>query len=88
MALFLGNAGGLPGDIKYSTSIHINGTIIQNFYGTQITGVNGSLTRNLNANDVVSFKTYLSGANASSMTASQRGVWGGAYSFLTATRIA
>jgi len=88
MSLYLGNAGALTGDIKYPTSIKINGSITQNFYGTNVTGVNGSITRNLSVNDVVTFSTYLTGANASTMTATQRGVWGTPYTFLTATRIA
>ena len=88
MSIYLGNAGALTGDIKYPTSIRINGNVTHNFYGTNVTGVNGCITRNLNINDVVSFNTYLTGANASSMTASQRVVYGTGYTFLTATRIA
>ena len=88
MSLFLGNAGNLTGDIKYPTSIFINGAITHNFYGTNVTGVNGSIKRNLNVNDVVSFHTYLTGTNAASMTASQRNVWVNGYTFLTARRIA
>jgi len=89
MSLYLGNAGNLTGDIKYPTRILINGgTITHNFYGTNVTGVNGSIVRNLNANDVVSFSTRLEGANAASMTAAQRAIWSTGYTFLTATRIA
>jgi hypothetical protein len=88
MSLFLGNAAGLTGDIIYPTNIRINGSITHNFYGTNVTGVNGTITRNLSVNDVVAFRTYLTGSGATGMTASQRGVWFSGYTFLSATRIA
>jgi hypothetical protein len=88
MSLYLGNAGGLSGQILYPTSIKINGSITHNFYGTNLTGVNGTITRNLSVNDVFTFSTYLTGSGASGLSASERGVWFGAYTFLSATRIA
>ena len=71
MSLFLGNAGNLTGSIVYPTSIQINGSTAQNFYGTNITGVNGTISRNLTANDVVSFSTYLTGSGSTGMNAVQ-----------------
>jgi hypothetical protein len=88
MSLFLGNAGGLSGQILYPTSIKINGSITHNFYGTNLTGVNGTITRNLSVNDVVTFSTYLTGSGATGLTADERAVWGVNFTFLTATRIA
>jgi hypothetical protein len=88
MSLFLGNIGGLTGDIRFPTTIRINGGITHNFYGTNITGVNGTITRNLSVNDVVAFRTYLTGSGATGLSASERGVWFGGYTFLSATRIA
>ena len=88
MSLVLGNALALTGAIIYPTSISINGSVTHNFYGTNVTGVHGTITRNLSVNNVISFNTFLSGSGASSMTATQRAVWGTGYTFLTATRIA
>jgi len=88
MSLYLGNAGGLSGQILYPTTIFINGGNTHSFYGTNLTGVNGTITRNLSVNDVVTFSTYLTGSGASGLSASQRGVWFGGYTFLSATRIA
>jgi len=88
MSLFLGNATLLTGDIRYSTQIHVNGVNTQRFHGTNVTGVDGSCKRNLNANDVVSFHTRLTGDDAASMTATERLVFGPVWTFLSATRIA
>jgi hypothetical protein len=88
ISLFLGNAAGLTGDIRFPTDIKINGTITHNFYGTNLTGVNGIITRILSLNDVVTFSTYLAGSGASGMTPSERAVYTDGYTFLTATRIA
>ncbi len=87
MALHLGNAYSLPGHIVYPTAILVNGSTIQNFYGTQYTGVNGSLKRSFNADDVVTFSTYLGGEDSPPMTPFQRAVSFNGYTFLTATRI-
>jgi hypothetical protein len=88
MCLYLGSAGGLAGPIIYPTHIKINGTITHNFYGSNVTGVNGTITRNLSVNDVVTFSTFLTGSGATGMTADERAVWGVNFTFLTATRIA
>ena len=78
----------LPGDIIYPIDIRVNGGTVQGFYGTNLTGVNGTITLYLNVNDVVSFNAYLSGSGSTGMTSSQRAVWGTGYTFLKATRIA
>jgi hypothetical protein len=88
MCLYLGSAGGLAGQIIYPTEIKINGSNTHNFYGTNLTGVNGIITRNLSVNDVVTFSTYLTGSGATGLTADERAVWGVNFTFLTATRIA
>jgi len=86
-AIFLGNASTVSGP-RLPTSVRINNNTTQNFYGTLITGTQGTIVRTLSNNDVVTIKTYLTGTNANTLSASQRGVYGSAYTFLTATRIA
>jgi hypothetical protein len=88
MSLYLGNIGNFGGQILFPTEIRINGSNTDNFYGTNLTGVNGTITRNLSVNDVVTFSTYLTGSGAGGLSASERGVWGVKFTFLTATRIA
>jgi hypothetical protein len=90
LSMYIGGyTGGLVGvDIRYGTILLINSNFAYQYNGTNLTGIEGSKTINLSQNDVVSFTVYLAGADASSLTSSQRSVYGPKYTWLTATRIA